>query len=68
MTARVIPQVEAIKLAYAALSDDFAAWVEARDHAQAQVDRIQNERARLLRAEGECLKAELADARGERGK
>lgn len=53
-------QVDVLKAAEAALADDFRAWIEARDHAQAQVERINAERARLLRAQTVALKAELA--------
>lgn len=55
---------EIAKAARAALQAEFDAWLVARDHAQAQLNRISDERARLLNAETTALRLELAAKKG----
>lgn len=55
---------EVLRSAYDALRIEHEAWVAARDHAQEQLDRISDERARLLSAQVAATKRELDEAKG----
>jgi len=52
--------IEQIKAAEAELNREHAAWVEARDFAQEQLNRIGQRKLELLDMQTEALKAKLA--------